>query len=50
MYRIAPPPRADRTELVESQGLLFHAIDGVPYRDEGADDLLEAMEVDWLDR
>jgi glutathionylspermidine synthase len=36
MLRIATPPRLDWTNIVESQGLLFHSIDGMPYWDETA--------------
>ncbi len=49
MLRIATPPRADWTRTVESQGLLFHSIDAVPYWDEGAYYLFEAAEVDAIE-
>jgi glutathionylspermidine synthase len=49
MLRIATPPRADWTRTVESQGLLFHSIDGIPYWDEGAYYLFEAAEVDAIE-
>jgi glutathionylspermidine synthase len=49
MLRIATPPRADWPKIVESQGLLFHSIDGVPYWDEAAYYLFEAEEVDAIE-
>jgi glutathionylspermidine synthase len=49
MLRIATPARADWTKVVESQGLLFHSIDGVPYWDEGAYYLFEVGEVDAIE-
>ncbi|MGP0065333.1 MAG: glutathionylspermidine synthase family protein [Isosphaeraceae bacterium] len=49
MLRIATPPRADWTKVVESQGLLFHSIDGEPYWDETAYYLFEANEVDLIE-
>jgi glutathionylspermidine synthase len=49
MLRITTPPRADWAKIVESQGLLFHSIDGVPYLDEGAYYLFEAAEVDAIE-
>jgi glutathionylspermidine synthase len=49
MLRISTPPRAEWTKIVESQGLLFHSIDGVPYWDEGAYYLFESAEVDAIE-
>ena len=49
MLRIATPPRAEWTKIVESQGLLFHSIDGIPYWDEAAYYLFEAEEVDRIE-
>jgi len=49
MLRIATPPRADWNKVVESQGLLFHSIDGEPYWDETAYYLFEAKEVDLIE-
>ena len=49
MLRIATPARADWAKVVESQGLLFHSIDGEPYWDESAYYLFEADEVDVLE-
>ena len=49
MLRIATPPRADWTKVVESQGLLFHSIDGEPYWDESAYYLFEAGEIDLIE-
>ena len=49
MLRIPTPPRADWTKTVESQGLLFHSIDGVPYWDEAAYYLFEAAEIDAIE-
>lgn len=49
MLRVATPPRADWTKTVESQGLLFHSIDGLPYWDEGAYYLFEAAEIDAIE-
>ena len=49
MLRIATPPRADWTKVVESQGLLFHSVDGEPYWDETAYYLFEAKEVDLIE-
>jgi glutathionylspermidine synthase len=49
MLRIATPRRADWPKIVESQGLVYHSIDGVPYWDEGAYYLFEAAEVDLVE-
>jgi glutathionylspermidine synthase len=49
MLRIETPPRADWPKIVESQGLLFHSIDGAPYWDETAYYLFEAREVDEIE-
>jgi glutathionylspermidine synthase len=49
MLRIATPPRPDWTKVVESQGLLFHSIDGEPYWDESAYYLFEANEIDEIE-
>ena len=49
MLRIATPPRADWPKVVESQGLLFHSIDGEPYWDETAYYLFDANEVDLIE-
>ena len=46
MLRVPTEPRADWRKIVESQGLLFHSIDGEPYWDESAYYLFEAGEVD----
>ena len=50
MLRVATPPRFDWPEIVESQGLLFHSIGGVPYWDESAYYLFDAREVDAVER
>jgi glutathionylspermidine synthase len=49
MLRIATPPRGDWAKIVESQGLLFHSIDGAPYWDERAYYLFEAQEIDRIE-
>ena len=49
MLRIPTEPRADWRKVVESQGLLFHSIDGEPYWDETAYYLFEAAEVDQIE-
>ena len=49
MLRIETAPRPDWTKIVESQGLLFHSIDGQPYWDETAYYLFEAREVDLIE-
>jgi glutathionylspermidine synthase len=49
MLRIATPPRLDWTNIVESQGLLFHSIDGAPYWDETAYYLFETREIDEIE-
>jgi glutathionylspermidine synthase len=49
MLRIATPHRADWARIVESQGLLFHSIDGLPYWDEGSYYLFEAAEIDAIE-
>jgi glutathionylspermidine synthase len=49
MLRIATSPRADWTKVVESQGLLFHSIDGEPYWNETAYYLFESDEVDTIE-
>ena len=49
MLRITTSPRADWTKVVESQGLLFHSIDGEPYWDETAYYLFEAKEIDEIE-
>ncbi len=50
MLRIETPARTDWPKIVESQGLLFHSIDGVPYWDEGAYYLFESAEVDAIEK
>ena len=49
MLRISTEPRADWRKVVESQGLLFHSIDGEPYWDESAYYLFELAEIDQLE-
>jgi glutathionylspermidine synthase len=49
MLRMATPPRPDWPKIVESQGLLFHSIDGEPYWDETAYYLFEAKEIDDIE-
>jgi glutathionylspermidine synthase len=49
MMRVTTDPRADWAKVVESQGLLFHSIDGEPYWDESAYYLFEAEEVDQVE-
>ena len=49
MQRIMTSPRADWQTVVESQGLLFHSVDGQPYWDESAYYLFEASEVDQIE-
>ncbi len=49
MLRMETTPRPDWTKIVESQGLLFHSIDGQPYWDEAAYYLFEAGEVDLIE-
>jgi glutathionylspermidine synthase len=49
MLRVTTPPRADWAKIVESQGLLFHSIDGEAYWDESAYYLFEASEVDLIE-
>ena len=49
MLRIETPPRLDWPKLVETHGLLFHSIDGVPYWDESAYYLFESREVDAIE-
>lgn len=50
MQRIVTTPRPQWRKQVESQGLLFHTIDGEPYWDEGAYYLFEASEIDLIER
>ncbi len=49
MLRVSSPTRVDWRKIVESQGMLFHTIDGEPYWDEGAYYLFEAQEVDKIE-
>jgi glutathionylspermidine synthase len=49
MMRITTEPRAGWPKIVESQGLLFHSVDGEPYWDESAYYLFESAEVDRLE-
>ena len=49
MLRIPCRQRADWRKTVESQGLLFHTIDGEPYWDEAAYYLFEGKEVDQIE-
>ncbi len=45
MLRVETPARPEWPKVVESQGLLFHSIDGEPYWDETAYYLFEADEI-----
>ena len=49
MMRVTTEPRPDWERIVESQGLLFHSIDGEPYWDESAYYLFESAEVDQIE-
>ena len=49
MQRILTTPRAGWETIVESQGMLFHTIEGEPYWDEGAYYLFDAREVDLIE-
>jgi glutathionylspermidine synthase len=49
MLRVATPPRPQWQKTVESQGLLFHTIDGQTYWDEGAYYLFESQEIDQIE-
>jgi glutathionylspermidine synthase len=49
MLRVPTPPRADWRKTVESQGLLYHTIDGKTYWDEEVYYLFEAAEIDRLE-
>jgi glutathionylspermidine synthase len=49
MLRVETPPRGDWPKIVESQGLTYHSIGGVPYWDESAYYLFEAGEVDAIE-
>ena len=49
MLRHSCPPRADWQKTVESQGLLYHTADGVPYWDESAYYEFTSAEVDDLE-
>ena len=49
MQRISRPPRINWQETVESQGLLYHTIDGEPYWDETACYRFDAAEIDLLE-
>lgn len=49
MLRHTTPPREKWQEIVESQGMHYHSLDGVPYWDESAYYQLTAAEVDTLE-
>ncbi len=49
MQRISRPPRLNWQKLVESQGLLYHTIDGEPYWDETACYRFTTEEIDLLE-
>jgi glutathionylspermidine synthase len=49
MLRVPTEPRADWPRIVESQGLLYHSIDGMPYWDESAYYLFESNEIDAIE-
>ena len=49
MIRVPTEVRPDWPRIVESQGLLFHSIDGEPYWDESAYYLFESAEVDRIE-
>jgi glutathionylspermidine synthase len=50
MLRYATDPRPDWPKTVESQGMLYHSIDGMPYWDESAFYLFEAREVEAIEQ
>ncbi|MGB4599237.1 MAG: glutathionylspermidine synthase family protein [Trichlorobacter sp.] len=49
MQRQTHPPRLNWQETVESQGLLYHTIDGEPYWDETASYRFDSAEIDLLE-
>lgn len=49
MRRQTISPRPDWPRTVESQGMLYHSIDGEPYWDESAYYLFEAREIDAIE-
>jgi glutathionylspermidine synthase len=49
MLRVETETRLDWRKAVESQGLLFHSIDGEPYWDETAYYLFEVAEIDQIE-
>jgi glutathionylspermidine synthase len=49
MWRRRSEPRADWQKTVESQGMLYHTADGVPYWDESAYYEFNAAEIDELE-
>jgi len=50
MQRIVTPPRLNWPKIVESQGLLFHSVDDVPYWNESVYYLFESREVDAIEQ
>lgn len=49
MQRIIRPPRMNWQQIVESQGMLYHTIDGEPYWDETACYRFDSQEIDLLE-
>ncbi len=49
MQRIIHPPRMNWQNIVESQGMLYHTIDGDPYWDETACYCFESSEIDLFE-
>ncbi len=49
MQRISRPPRIDWQKTVESQGMLYHTIDGETYWDETACYRFDSSEIDLLE-
>jgi glutathionylspermidine synthase len=49
MQRISTPTRAGWQKIVQSQGLLFHSLDGVPYWNESVYYLFESTEIDQIE-
>lgn len=50
MRRLLSPPRPDWQRLVESQGMIYHTLDGEPYWDESACYQFTAAEIDLIER
>lgn len=50
MRRLRVTPRQGWQEIVESQGLVFHTLDGVPYWDESVCYAFEAAEIDLIEK